>query len=330
MLCKYFCLLMVIAIACSASAITFGEDLGGGINIDSNTLTFYLLNGHYYEADFTTDARGGVIVNNSGEPLFNSSKESPEAGVKIRLPVSGDGTVECKPDLTLPLSGYKILEINLSKNKNFDITVELLEISLNEFPQLDKNPYSYTTENNEPVGTKPSSPTTEQEVSLDKPIEICFHENIEKLHWILTAPNHPNISDSNPTIFIPLCDATGNLPPCNKPKPKPLPKPPIIIEVVRAKWYGEDSLKISTWAKIILGQQEEDEKNMDLPSPVFLQDPIRPCITCPDDNGGPDDPEVVYEVTLIHIPQCLSSNQITTWKEVIDKSQNKEAQNGEK
>ena len=54
------------------------------------------------------------------------------------------------------------------------------------------------------------------------------------------------------------------------------------------------------------------------------------CITCPDDNGGPDDPEVVYEVTLIHIPQCLSSNQITTWKEVIDKSQNKEAQNGEK
>ena len=316
MLRKHCLILIVIAIVFCAPVMAFGEDIGGGISIIKvdKKLEFFLVNGHNIEVDFTNDAKGGIILNSSEEPIFKNSEKTPgESKVTIRLPVKGDGIVECKPDLELPLCGYKILDITLSTRDN-ELEVKLSTICLNQFPQ--KNSYDDFTLTETPQDdiTLEEPP---KEVNLDKPIEICFHGEIKQLSWQTIDHNHPEVLDWKPTEFIPLCDKAGNLPPCNKPKPKEPPKPPIIIKVVRAKWYGED-LKILTWREIILGQKEEDENNMDLPSPVFLQDPIDSCIICPDDNGGNDDPpEVLCEVTLINIPQCLNSNQITTWREII-------------
>jgi len=295
--------------------MAFGEDIGGGIRIEDNTLKFFLVNGHDIKVDFITDTKGGIILNSSENPIFKNSEETPrESKITIRLPVKGDGIVECKPDLELPLCGYKILDITLS-TKDDKLEIKLSTICLKQFPQ--KNSYDDFTETPQDDITLKEPP---MEVNLDEPIEICIYGEIKRLSWGKIDRNHSKVLGWKPTKFIPLCDAAGNLPPCNIPKPKDPPKPPIIIKVVRAKWYGED-LKISTWREIILGQQKEDENNMDLPSPVFLKeqtDPSDPCITCPDETGGPEEPqEVLCEVTLINIPQCRNANQIKTWREII-------------
>jgi len=305
------------------------DDLGGGISIDGEMLTFFVLKGYDITVDFTTyTIIGGVILNSSKEPLYTDSKEvSGESKMKIRLPVRGDEVVECKSDLTLPLCGYKILEINLSTkdNINFDITVELLKTCLNEFPQSDQNPpYDIKPpkpEDKEIVGINPKSPTRGPIVNLDKPIEICSHGTIKSLLWGV----QPSVADLpwKPIIFIPLCDKAGNKPPC-----KPETCQDEIIEVLRAKWYGEDIRKLTTWFKIISGKEKENENNADLSDSISSQSQISsenqscvPCkITCKES----------VRVIIIHPPQCLNPCQITTWKEVIDISKNKSAKNNEK
>jgi hypothetical protein len=245
--------------------------------------------------------------------------------VKIRLPVYGDKEVECKADLNLQSYEYKILEINLSTkdSKIFDITVELLTTFLNKFPQLDQNPpYDIKPpkpEDKKPVGIKPKSPTIGPIVNLDNPIEICSHGTIKSLLWGV----QPSVADLpwEPIIFIPLCDKAGNQPPC-EPESCPPPPPPLF----RAKWYGDNLLKITTWAKIVLGKQEENESNTNLSSPVLSQDqPRSSCVPC--DNICNN---IVPVCKVIHIPKCLNPCQITTWKEVIDTSQNKGTKDNEK
>lgn len=330
MLRKYSLVLIVIAIAWCASVIVFGEDdLGGGISIEGEALTFFVLEGYDITADFTTYTKGGVIRNSSGEPLYTDSKEAPEESkMKIRLPVYGDKVVECKADLNIQSYEYKILEINLSTkdNINFDITVELLKTCLNEFPQLDQNPpYDIKPpkpEDKEPVGINPKSPTRGPIVNLDKPIKICFHGTIKSLLWGV----QPSVADLpwNPIIFIPLCDKEGNRPPC---KPETCPD---IIEVLGAKWYGEDIRKVTTWFKVILGKEEENGNKADLSDSILSQNQIwsqgqsEPCVPC-----KPPCP-IQCKMIIIHPPKCLNPCQITTWKEVIDISQNKGAKDNEK
>jgi len=306
---NYFLVLIAIAIAYCAPVIAFGkDDLGGGVEIDGNTLTFFVLKEHYILVDFTNSIiKGGIILNDSGESIFTESKKlQGESRVEILLPVYGDEVVECKLEQEPPLCGYKILKIDLSTKDsiNFNITVESLKTCLDEFPQLGKNSYDIRIENKEPIGTNPKSPTREYKVDLDKPIDICFYGTIESLRWkMLINPDPSQVGTWKPAIFIPLCDKEGNPPPCKPDK----------TTVLMAKWHGEDLRKVTTWFKIILGKQEENKDDTNLSDSISSQDQLHSCATCG---------TMVHEV--IYPPQCLDSSQITTWKEIIDKSQDVE------
>jgi len=296
MLRKSFFVLIVIATAFHASVMALGEELGGGIEIDGNTLKVLLLKNYHVTANFITDNRGGAILKDTGEPIFTDSNEiEGESKLKIYLPVPGDEILECKPDLELPLCGYKILKIELftQDNLNFDITAELSKICLNEFPQLDKNSYDIKEGDKELVGTIPQSPTKEYSVNFDKPINISSYGEIKSLSWISTTPNYAKFRESEPIIFIPLCDKNGNQPPCKIDK----------VKLLMANWDEENLCKVTTWFEIMLGQQEEDVKDLSNPK----QDESSPCVQC--------DKIVVSEI--IYPPKCLNSNQITTWEKII-------------
>ena len=298
------------------SLIAFGRsDLGVGVDIDNGTL------------NFTAYSSGLRLVAD-----FTNSYARTES-----LSDFSEGEV----DLKLPVWGKKILAINLKDTRKalsrFIITVKLQTIELQNPPQLNKKSYETKIVSQKVIVTgELYDDQSRWEIRLEEPIKIACYGEITKLAWtVVTNPNHtpPRDAYEIPIEFIPIVDENGRLLPCKDEPVPPIKVPLAKVEVTNCSEKNtrkEGTLcRVTTWTKIILGQEEKDPtacppppSSGQTPQPPLCEEKATsrpPCYQFPPPPPKIEDDDGFIPEVRIRTVRC----GVTTWTKIISETKGK-------